>query len=76
MSTYNRKRAQPFLKVFDELGIEIVDTEMTGSCHYKFKVTACGNCKFFIASYSSSDHRALMNFRSDVKRWKSQLEQQ
>ena len=76
MTTLNRKNVQPFIKVFDDLNIDIVDTQRTGSSHYKFRVTACGNYRFFIAPYSASDHRALLNFKADVKRWKTQIEQQ
>lgn len=61
------------MQVFDDLGVKVVDATMTGSCHYKFRVTACGNCKFFIASFSPSDRRGIDNFRAMVKRWKKSL---
>ena len=67
-------RVKPFLKVFDDLGIEIVDTQVTGSNHYKVTVTACGNRKFFIAPNSPSDRKSYLNFRAMVKRWQKQAE--
>ena len=64
-----------YLRALDDLGVEIVGTEVTGSNHYKITVTADGNQQFFIAGFSSSDHRALMNFRAMVKRWRRSIPQ-
>lgn len=66
---YVRGPIKPFLKVFDDLGIEVVDTTITGSNHYKITVTASGNRKFFIASNSPSDSKSFRNFRAMVRRW-------
>lgn len=67
------KRIRPFLQVFDDLGVEVVDLTSTGSCHYKIEVTCGSNRRFFIAPFSSGDHRAIKNFTADVKRWKRSL---
>jgi hypothetical protein len=69
-------RVDPYLKVFNDLGIEIVSTARTGSCHYKITATYKDHRKFFIAASSVSDHRAIQNFRSEVKRWKRSTEQE
>lgn len=69
-------RVRKYMQVFDDLGVEVVDTCMTGSCHYKFNVTCCGKCKFFIAPFSPSDHRGIMNFRAMVKRWQRQIQEE
>ena len=66
--------AKPFLKVFDDLGIQVVDTTVTGSNHYKVTVTASGNRKFFIVPKSPSDRRGVLNFRAMVKRWHREME--
>ena len=68
------KRLRPLIKVFDDLGIEIVSIEATGSSHYKMTVEAKGTRRFFIASFSSSDRRSLLNFRGDVRRWINNIE--
>lgn len=64
-----QQRLRPFLKVFDDLALEVVDTEMTGSGHYRITVTCGGKNHFFIAPFSPSDRRAYLNFKSDVRRW-------
>lgn len=66
----NRHNVRPYLKVFDDLGLEVVDTEVTGSNHYKITVTSGDKRCFFIAPRSASDVRSLQNFKSLVKRWK------
>ena len=65
-----KQSVRNYLKIFDDLGIKVVGTEVTGSCHYKITVTSNGNRRFFIASRSPSDPRTLSNFRAMVKRWK------
>jgi hypothetical protein len=69
-----RHNVRPYLKVFDDLGIDIVDTRVNGRSHYEITVTSQGTTCFFVAPRSASDHRALQNFRSQVKRWKRSLE--
>lgn len=71
-----RNNVRPYFKVFDDLDVEIVDTTVTGSSHYKFIVTSNGNESSFIAPRSASDFRALKNFKSQVKRWKKSLQQE
>ena len=71
-----RQNVSPYFKVFDDLGVEVVDTTVTGSNHYKFIVTSGGNRSVFIGSRSSSDHRTIKNFKSNVKRWKKSLQQE
>lgn len=71
-----RQNVRPYFKVFDDLQVEVVDTSVTGSSHYRFLVTSNGNRGTFIAPRSSSDHRALRNFKSQVKRWKRALQQE
>lgn len=71
----NRQNVRPYLKVFDDLGLQVVDAEVTGSNHYKITVTYHGKHRFFIASRSESDHRSLHNFRALVKRWQRSVAQ-
>jgi hypothetical protein len=63
------KRLRNYLDVIIELGCEVDDVCYTGSSHYKIQVTSSGNKRFFIVPFSASDHRALKNFNSDIKRW-------
>lgn len=69
------QRLRPFLKVFDDLKMEVVDAEMTGSGHYRITVTCDGKNHFFIAPYSPSDRRAFLNFKSSVKRWQKTFQE-
>jgi len=66
----HRQNVRPYIDVLEDLGVRVIDTRVTGSNHYRIDVMANGTRKFFIASRSSSDHRALQNFRTMVKRWK------
>lgn len=68
-----RQNVRPYLKVFDDLGLQVVDAEVTGSNHYKITVTAHGKRRFFIVSRSESDYRSLSNFRAMVRRWKRSM---
>lgn len=70
-----RNSIRNYLKVLDDLDVRIIDTEVTGSNHYKITVTSSGKQRFFIASQSGSDHRALRNFRAMVKRWKQNTQE-
>jgi hypothetical protein len=70
-----RKRTQPFIQVFKDLDIDVIDVDSTGSCHYRITVEAKGKRRFFIAACSASDKRTLLNFRGDVRRWLNGLEQ-
>jgi hypothetical protein len=66
------KRYKPprdYIKVFDRLGVNVVNTTMTGSSHYKITAECNGQTRFFIASNSGSDHRAVQNFESEIKKW-------
>lgn len=67
--THVSKRIRPFLDVLENEGCEVIDLAITGSCHYKITVTSNGKKRFFVASLSGSDVRAVKNFRSDVRRW-------
>lgn len=69
----HRQNVRPYLKVFDDLGIDIIDAEVTGHSHYKITVTSQGRRKFFIAPRSASDYRAIKNFKSQVRRWQRSL---
>lgn len=69
-------RVDPYLKVFDDLGIEIISTARTGSCHHKIVASYKDHQKFFIAGSSRAEYRALENFKSEVKRWKRSTEQE
>lgn len=63
------------MRVFEDLGLEVVNTEMTGSNHYKFTtINSNGETRFFIAPNTPSDHRSMLNFRAEVKRWKRREE--
>lgn len=73
MTVLNRQNVKAYLKVFDDLGIEVVDTKVNGRSHYKIVVTSEGNQRFFVAPRSSSDYRALANFKSQVRRWQRSL---
>jgi hypothetical protein len=63
------KRLRNYLDIIYKSGCEIEDVSPTGNNHYKIRVTSCGNKRFFIVPFSPSDHRALKNFNSDIKRW-------
>jgi hypothetical protein len=65
----NLQRVKPYTELISELGCEVTDISVTGSCHYKIAVTSQGKSRFFIAPFSGSDRRGLKNFRADVKRW-------
>lgn len=69
-----KKRLKPYLKVLEELNLEIVDTTMTGSQHFKMRVRSGDAKRFFIVPNSTSDRRALLNWRTDVRRWLTELE--
>lgn len=60
-------------QVFRDLGIEIVSTEKTRRNHYKIVADINGERKIFVASSTPSDHRSILNFTADVKRWKRSL---
>jgi hypothetical protein len=70
-----RKRLRPYLASLEELGLTVEEISHTGSNHYKITVIREGNRHFFIASYSASDRRGLLNFKSDARRWVQSLEE-
>lgn len=63
------KRLRNYLDILDKSGCKVEDVYPTGNNHYKIQVTSRGNKRFFIVPFSASDHRALKNFNSDIKRW-------
>ena len=69
----NTKRMKEFHRIFDDLGLPVLGTEMTRSGHYKITTECEGDRRFFVAPYSPSDHRAVKNFDAEVKRWKRSI---
>lgn len=64
------RRVKSYVRLFDDLGCEILEISITGSVHLKLTVTYRGNRRFFIAPVSPSDsQRGFKNFRADVKKW-------
>jgi hypothetical protein len=70
----SRRRLKPYLKVFEDLDIQILEIGSTGSCHHKVIAESNGHKRFFIVPFSSSDRRGLLNFKSDVRKWVQSLE--
>ena len=66
------KRLRPYLEAVKRMGATVEDVTITGSSHYKVKVTAGGNRRFFIVPFSSSDHRSFLNWKCQVRRWVQQ----
>lgn len=75
MKSSVRRRIKPYLDVFNEFGCQLMDIESTGSCHHKIYVAKGPDQRFFIAPFSGSDHRGLKNFRSDVRKWVMELDE-
>ena len=70
----NRRKLHEYEHVFEEVGLPILGTQMTGSGHFKFETECNGQHHSFVAPYSASDHRSMMNFRAQLKRWKRNTE--
>lgn len=64
-----RRAIKPFAEHLEAAGVKLIDVSATGSAHYKLLVTFKGNRRFFIISNSSSDRRAFLNWKSDVRKW-------
>jgi hypothetical protein len=62
------KKVKEIKDIFECLGVEIEEVERTIR-HYKFHVRKGTHKRFFTSAATPSDHRAMMNFRGDVKRW-------
>ena len=67
------KPPRDYIRVFERLGVNVVSTTMTGSSHYKITAECNGQQRFFIASNSGSDSRAVQNFESEIKRWQRSI---
>lgn len=63
-----RKRALPYLAVFEAEGVE-VETEISSGTHFKFLARKGSSSRSFFAPFSPSDSRGIKNFRGDVRRW-------
>lgn len=68
MSNHHR-RLKPYLEFLQEHDVEVHDTEICGSGHYKITVTANGNRRWLVVPYSTSDRRAFLNWKAQTKRW-------
>lgn len=68
-------RIDTYLKVFEDVGVDVVSVSSTGSCHYKITATCNNQQKFFIAGSSKAEYRGLQNFKAEVKRWKRSTEE-
>lgn len=55
-------------KIFENLGVEVENIEMTIR-HFKIHAKKGENKHMFVKACSPSDHRADLNFKTDVKRW-------
>ena len=67
-----KRRLKPYIQILEGLDVRLLEVEVTGSSHYKMTVEARGRKRFFIVSYSPSDRRAVLNWKSDVRRWLSE----
>lgn len=70
----SRRRLKPYLRILECLDVQVLEIERPRSGHYRFVVTARGNRRFFIVSCTPSDTRALLNWKSDVRKWLSTLD--
>lgn len=64
-NTYCRKRIKPFLDTLDEFGFQVRD--IVQRKHLVMDTELRGQRKLFTVAVSGSDHRALKNFRSNVR---------
>lgn len=64
------KALREHLKLLKKMGVSVVDTETTGSNHYRIIASFDGRTRFFIVANTPSDYRSKANFRGDVMRWK------
>jgi hypothetical protein len=71
---HQRKRIKPYLDALKELGFEIVEVAMTGKRHYRVDVTLGGNTQFTVLPNSPSDRRSFLNWLSDVKRMRREMD--
>jgi hypothetical protein len=69
-----RRMLQPYREIVEDLGAKILKITITGSTHYKVEIEARGRRRVFVASSSPSDHRAILNWKCDVRRWINNLE--
>ena len=69
-----KKTLKEFQAILEDLDLPILSTESTGSGHFKIRTQHQGRSHFFVAPASASDHRAMMNFRATVKRWKETVQ--
>lgn len=67
----NRKKIQVIEKAISNLGVDIVNIEPTGSTHFKvyLKRRADEENRFFVFSSSPSDRRAMLNWKTNVRKW-------
>lgn len=70
-----RRTIKPYAEHLESVGIQLEDVSTTGGVHFKLLVTFEGNRRFFIVANSSSDHRAFLNWKSDVRKWVRGLSQ-
>ena len=64
----SRKLIKEAVSIFEKLGVQI-DAIETGGKHIKFWVSRGESKKLFTRSNTDSDHRAVLNFKGDVRRW-------
>ena len=70
-----RRTIKPYAEHLEPVGIPIEDVSTTAGVQFKLLVTFVGNRRFFIVANSSSDHRAFLNWKSDVRKWVRGLSQ-
>jgi hypothetical protein len=68
-----RKRLIPYIKALESIGFEVLNCRPTGGTHCRVEVTAAGKRRFTIIPNSPSDRRAFLNWKSDIRKLRSQL---
>ena len=62
------RRLRDLVAIIKAEGGSIVEVRFLGSGHYRIKYQIGGRTLATVAPYSPSDHRALKNFRADLRR--------
>lgn len=64
-----RHLVRQYERTAERFGCSVVDVSVTGGKHVKMTLRHGDRTRFFILPSSPSDHRFLLNYRRDVRRW-------
>ena len=62
------KRMKALREVAESVGVEVVKVEKPGGAHIRVTLKKGARIRTSYAAASTSDHRALMNWKSDIRR--------